>query len=84
MNINLLLAMACFQKGMEYVSKAEKELYLDDLISENENALMKLQSAIDACEACIAGVIDDVTAEYNGTNKKPVVEMKTSYIGVVK
>ena len=84
MNIDLLLALARFKQGMEYATKAEKALYLDDLISENESAIMALQNAIDKCEAVVAGAIDDVTAEYNGTNHKPIVEMKTKYIGVVK
>lgn len=84
MNTNLLMALACFQRGLNYVLEAERELYLNNLISENENAIMRIQAAIDACEETFAGASDDITSEYMGLNKKPIIETKNKYIGVVK
>lgn len=84
MNTNLLLAFGCIKQAAEYITKAEKELYLDDAIRENDDAIMAIQNAKDKIESAYVGIVDDIDCEYHGINHKPKVEMITSYIGVVK
>ena len=84
MNTNLCLAHGCIKQAVEYIAKAEQELYLDDAVRENDEAIMAIQNAKDKIESAYAGIIDDVQSEYHGTNHKPKVEMINSFIGVVK
>ena len=73
MNTNLLLAMGCLQQAAVYITKAETELYMDDLVSENDNAMMALNKAIAAIYSAYYGVKDDVICELDGTNHKEKV-----------
>ena len=84
MNKHLLEAMAYAGLMMESIMKAEKELYLDDVIAENDEAIMAIQNAIDKIEAAYSGAVDDVRNDYIKINHKPIIEMKNAYIGVVK
>jgi hypothetical protein len=87
MNTNLLLAFGCIKQAVSYIKQAEAELYLDDLVTETDEAEKAIRTAIEKVEIAYAGVIDDVDSENSGLNvkqKQPRIRMVNAMIGVVE
>lgn len=70
--------------ALKYASMAEQGIFLDDLLSEHDDCIMRADGLFTAIKRAISGVQDDIDLQNQKLIKGFIVEMKTKYIGVVK
>lgn len=66
--------------ALRYASRVEQGIFLDELLSECEDCIMRADGLFTAIKKAQSGCQDDI----NRLEAPPVIEMVNGYIGVVK
>ena len=69
--------------ALKHASRVEQLIFIDDLLSEHDDCIMRADGLFTAIKRAISGVSDDITTHNIRMYGNVKVKMKTPYIGEV-